>query len=100
MVPRLKDNSIVSLKWIFNTKHSIDVIIEKFKERFVVRGFAQKEGIDYEENFALAARYTSIRTFLSLASKMKWKLHQMDVKTNFLNGVIEEEVNIEQPPGF
>jgi hypothetical protein len=46
------------------------------------------------------ARYTSIRTIIALAAKMKWKLHQMDVKTTFLNGVIEEEVYIEQPQGF
>ena len=60
----------------------------------------QKEGIDYEESFLTVSRYTSIRNFLSLASKMKWKLHQMDVKTNFLNGSIEEEVYIKQPLGF
>ena len=64
------------------------------------RGFSQKEGIDYEETFASVARYTSIRAILALASMMKWDLHQMDVKTTFLNGVIEEEVYIEQPQGF
>jgi hypothetical protein len=62
--------------------------------------FFQKEGIDYEETFAPMARYTSIRTIIALAAKMKWKLYQMDVKTSFLNGVIEEEVYIEQPRGF
>jgi hypothetical protein len=50
--------------------------------------------------FAPVARYTSIRTIIALASKMKWKLHQMDVKTTLLNGVIEEELYIEQPQGF
>ena len=89
-----------SLKWIFKTKHSADGSIEKYKERFVARGFSQKEGIDYEETFALVARYTSIRTILALAYNMKWKLHQMDVKTTFLNGLIEEEVYIEQLQGF
>ena len=64
------------------------------------RGFSQKEGIDYEETFAPVARYTSIRTIMALASMMKWSLHQMDVKTTFLNGVIEEEVYIKQPQGF
>jgi len=99
-VPRPKDKSIVSSKWIFKTKHSTDGSIEKFKTTFVAQGFSQKEGIDYEEQFSLVARYTSIITIVSLESKMKWKLHQMDVKTTFLNGVIEEEVYIEQPPGF
>jgi hypothetical protein len=70
------------------------------EERFVARGFSQKEGIDYEETFAPVARYTSIRATMAIAAKMGWKLHQMDIKTVFLNGVIEEEVYVEQPEGF
>jgi hypothetical protein len=66
----------------------------------VAHGFSQKEGIDYEETFAPVAKYTSIITIIALATKMKWKLHRMDVKTAFLNGVIEEEVYIKQPQGF
>jgi hypothetical protein len=100
IVPRLKSKDVVSSKWLFKIKHVADGSIEKYKARFVARGFSQKEGIDYEETFAPMARYTSIRTIISLAAKMKWKLHQMDVKTTFLNGVIEEEVYIEQPQGF
>ena len=84
----------------FQNKHTADESIEKYKARFVARGFSQKEGIDYEETFALVARYTSIRTIIALAAKMKRKLHQMDVKTTFLNGVIKEEVYIEKPQGF
>ena len=80
--------------------HAADRSIEKYKERFVARGFSQKEGIDYEETFAPIARYTLIKTIIALAAKMKWKLHQMDVKTTFLNGVIEEEVYIEKPQIF
>ena len=56
----------------------------------MARGFSQKEGIDYEETFAPVARYTSIKTIMALASMMKWDLHQMDVNTSFLNGMIEE----------
>ena len=66
----------------------------------MARGFSQKEGIDYEETFVPIARYTSIRSVLSLATVMKWKIHQMDVKTGFLNGVVEEEVYVEKPLGF
>ena len=88
VVPRPKDKSVVSSKWIFKTKHSADGGIEKFKKRFVARGFSQKEGIDYQETFAPVAIHTSIITILALATKMKWKLHQMDVKTTFLNGVV------------
>lgn len=66
----------------------------------MAKGYAQKEGIDYEETFALVARYTSIRSVISLAVQMGWEIHQMDVKMAFLNGVIEEEVYIEQREGF
>jgi len=100
IVPRPKGTSVVTSKWIYKTKHAADGSMDKYKARFVARGFSQKEGIDYEETFALVARYTSIRAILSIVVVMKWKLHQMDVKTAFLNGVVEEEVYIEQPPGF
>jgi hypothetical protein len=100
IVPRPKRKDVVSSKWIFKIKHVADGSIEKYKARFVTSVFSQKEGIGYEEIFSLVARYTSIRTIIALATKMKWKLYQMDVKTTFLNGDIEEEVYIEQPQGF
>ena len=95
VVPRPKGKSIVNSKWIYKIKHAAYGSIEKYKERFVAHGFSQKEGIDYEETFAPIAKYTSIRSVLSLATEMKWKIHQMDVKTAFLNGVVEEEVYVE-----
>ena len=91
---------MVSSKWIYKIKHTTDGSFEKYKARFVARGFSQKEGIGYEETFDLVSRYTSIRTIMALTSMMKWDLHQMDVKTTFLNGVIEEEVYIKKPQGF
>jgi hypothetical protein len=100
IVLRPKSKDVVSSKWLFKIKHVADGSIEKYKARFVARGFSQKEGIDYEETFTPVARYTSIRTIIALAAKMKWKLHQMDVKTAFLNDVIKEEVYIEKPQGF
>lgn len=99
-VPRPKGKSVVSSKWLFKIKHNADGSIEKYKARFVARGFFQKEGIDYEETFAPVARYTSIRSTIAIAAAKGWELHQMDVKTAFLNGVIEEEVYIEQPEGY
>ena len=92
--------SVVTSKWIYKIKHAADGSIQKYKAIFVAHGFSQKEGIDYEETFAPVARYTSIRSVLALAKMMKWKIHQMDVKTAFLNGVVEEEVYVEQPLGF
>ena len=80
MVPRPKDNSIVSSEWIFKKEHSTDGSIENFKARLDAQGFSKKEVIYYEENFAPVARYTSIKIVLSLAAKMKWNRHQMDAK--------------------
>ena len=71
VVPRPMEKSIVSSKWIYKTKHSTDGSIEKYKAGFVAHGFSQKEGIDYEETFALVARYTSIRNTLAIAVVMK-----------------------------
>ena len=100
VVPRPEGKLVVTSKWIYKIKHATYGSIEKYKERFVARGFSQKEGINYGETFAPIARYTSIRSVLSLAEVMKWKIHQMDIKTTFLNGVLEEEVYVEQPLSF
>jgi hypothetical protein len=91
---------VVSSKWLYKIKHVVDGSIEKYKGKFVAPGFSQKEDIAYEDTFSPVSRYTSLRTIIALAAKMKWKLHQMDVKTTFLNDVIEDEVYIEQPQGF
>jgi hypothetical protein len=95
IVPRLEGKSIVSSKCLYKIKHSIDGSVEKFKARFVARGFSQKDGMDYEETSAPIARYTSIRSVMFLVSFMGWGIHQMDVKRTSLNGIIEEEVYIE-----
>ena len=100
VVSRPQGKSVVTSKWIFNIKHEQYSSMEKHKARIVARGFSQKEGIDYDETFALVTWYTSIITIIAIASAMGWKLHQMDVKTAFHNGIIEEEVYIEQPEGF
>jgi hypothetical protein len=95
VVPRPKEKTVVSSKWIYKTKHSANGSVEKYKARFVARGFSQKEGIDYEVTFTPVARYTSIRDILAIVAVMKWKVDQMDMKTTFLNGVIEKEVYVE-----
>ena len=86
VVPHPEGKSVVTSKWIYKIKHAANGSIEKYQARFVARGFSQKEGIDYEETFAPVARYTSIRAIMALATKLGWKLHQMDVKTTFMNG--------------
>ena len=74
--------------------------MEKFKARLVVKGYKQQECIDYDEVFAPVARLETIRFFISLASQKKWKIFQMDVKSAFLNGYLNEEVYVEQTLGF
>ena len=64
--------------------HGADGTIEKYKARFVSRGFSQKEGVDYDETFSPLAQYTSIGSIIAITSAMGWKLYQMDVKTTFL----------------
>jgi Reverse transcriptase (RNA-dependent DNA polymerase) len=100
VVSRPKGKSVVTSRWLYKTKYAADGNIEKHKARSVARGFSQIEGADYDETFAPVARYTYIQSIIDIAVEMGWRIHQMDVKTSFLNGFIEEEVYIEQPQGF
>eukprot|EP00253_Pinus_taeda_P002107 PITA_02107 len=95
VVPTPEDKSVVGSRWIYKIKYAADDSVEKYKAMFVAKGYAQKDRIYYEETFAPVAKYTFIRSFISLAIQMGWHIHQMDVKTTFLNEVIEEEVYIE-----
>ncbi|GKD51588.1 zinc finger, CCHC-type containing protein [Tanacetum coccineum] len=87
-------------KWIFKRKMKVDGTIDKFKARLVIQGFRQKEGIDYFDTYAPVARITTIRLLLALAAIHNLAIHQMDVKTAFLNGDLDEEVYMKQPEGF
>ncbi|GJX31721.1 zinc finger, CCHC-type containing protein [Tanacetum coccineum] len=87
-------------KWIFKKKMKVDGAIDKFKARLVIQGFRQKEGIDYFDTYAPVARITTIRLLLALAAIHNLVIHQMDVKTAFLNGDLDEELYMKQPEGF
>ncbi|GJX82217.1 zinc finger, CCHC-type containing protein [Tanacetum coccineum] len=87
-------------KWILKRKMKVDGTIDKFKARLVIQGFRQKEGIDYFDTYAPVARITTIRLLLALAAIHNLVIHQMDVKTAFLNGDLDEEVYMKQPEGF
>ncbi|GJS20023.1 zinc finger, CCHC-type containing protein, partial [Tanacetum coccineum] len=87
-------------KWIFKRKMKVDGTIDKFKARLVIQGFRQKEGIDYFDTYAPVARITTIRLLLALAAIHNLVIHQMDIKTTFLNGDLDEDVYIKQPEGF
>ena len=100
VVPRPEGKSIMTSKWLYKIKHVVDGSIEKYKARFVARGFSQIEGVDYDETFVPAARFSSIKVVISIVVEVGWRIHQMDVKTAFLNGLLQEEVYLEQPQGF
>ena len=85
----------IGCKWIFRKKMKIDGTIDKFKARLVAKGFKQKEGLDYFDTYAPVARITTIRLLIALASIYKLEIHQMDVKTAFLNGELDEEIYME-----
>jgi len=90
----------IGTKWVFKNKQGEDGMVVRNKARLVAQGYSQQEGIDYEETFAPVARLEAIRIFLAFAASKGFKLYQMDVKSAFLNGFIEEEVYVKQPPGF
>ncbi|GJX10851.1 putative ribonuclease H-like domain-containing protein [Tanacetum coccineum] len=90
----------IGTKWVFRNKRDERSIVVKNKARLVAQGFRQEEGIDYDEVFAPVARIEAIRLFLAFASYMGFPVYQMDVKSAFLYGTIEEEVYVHQPPGF
>jgi hypothetical protein len=90
VVLRPVGKSVVTYKWLYKTNIAAYGSVEKHKARFVAQGFSQIEGVDYDENFAPVVRYTSIRTIISIVAELGWRIHQMDVKTTFLNGFIEE----------
>ena len=90
----------IDCKWVFKAKYNKDGQVSRFKGRLVARGFEQKQGVDYEETYAPVVKYSSLRAVLSYAMSNKMLIHQMDVVTAFLNGVLEEEIYMTQPEGF
>jgi hypothetical protein len=95
LFPRPKDKNVIRTKWVFKNKLNEDGKIVINKARLVCKGYAQMEGIGFEETFAPVARLEVIRMFLAFASFNNFKVYQMDVKSTFMNGDLEEEVYIE-----
>ncbi|CAL2230473.1 unnamed protein product [Prunus armeniaca] len=100
LVDRPMDKPVIGVKWVFKTKLNLDSSVQKNKARLVAKGYSQKPGVDYNETFALVARLDTIRTLIALAAQKGWQLYQLDVKSAFLNGILEEEVYVDQPKGF
>ena len=100
LVSRPDDVNVIGTKWIFKNKTDESGNVTRNKARLVAQGYTQIEGIDFDETFAPVARLESIRLLLGVACMFKFKLYQMDVKSAFLNGYLNEEVYVEQPKGF
>ena len=97
LVPKPQQKNIIGTKWVFRNKLNEKGEVIRNKARLVAQGYSQLEGIDYTETFAPVASLEAIRLLLSYAINHGIILYQMDVKSAFLNGVIEEEVFVKQP---
>ncbi|KAJ3692026.1 hypothetical protein LUZ60_012376 [Juncus effusus] len=95
-----KGSQPIGVKWVYKKKMNAQGEIQRYKARLVAKGYRQKAGINYDEVFAPVARMETIRLLIAQAAQFKWQIFQMDVKSAFLNGVLEEEVYVEQPPRY
>nr|GEY78938.1 hypothetical protein [Tanacetum cinerariifolium] len=92
--------NIINMKWLWKNKRDEENTIIRNKSRLVAKGYAQKEGVDFEESFAPVARLEAVRLFIAYVAYKSFTVYQMDVKTAFLYGPLKEEVYVNQPDGF
>jgi hypothetical protein len=95
-----RDVNVIGTKWVFKNKQGEDSEIVRNKTRLVAQGFSKVEGLDFGETFTPVARLEAIRIILAFVASKRFKLYQMNVKSVFLNGVIQEEFYVRQPSGF
>jgi hypothetical protein len=100
LVPIPKGRKLGRCKWVYRTKYASDGSVERHKARLVAKGFSQVEGIDYNETFDLVEKMNSIHLVIALPASHKREVHQMDVKSAFLQGYLQEEIYMEQPPSY
>ena len=100
LVPPPLDANIVGSKWVLKVKRDANGNINQYKARLVAQGYSQEKGVDYDEVFSPVARNKSVRSLLALANAHDLEIHQMDVKTAFLNGSLDCEIYMSQPEGF
>ena len=100
-VRRPEGANIVGSKWVFRLKKDANGAVTSHRARLVVQGFSQIPGVDFDETFAPIARMMSIRTVLALAARHDWEIHQVDVKSAYLYGELEEHevIYMKPPPG-
>jgi len=92
-----ENKKAIGVKWVYKTKKNVKGEVQRYKARLVAKGYKQREDIDYGEVFAPIARLETIKLMISLAAQHRWKIYQLNVKSAFLNGFLEEEIYVEQP---
>lgn len=90
----------IGVKWVYKTKLKENGEVDKFKARLVAKGYVQQQGVDYTEVYAPVARMDTVRMIVALAARKGYTLYQLDVKSAFLHGELNEEVYVEQPKGY
>ena len=95
-----KGYKAIDVKWVYKIKVKANGEIDRYKARLVAKGFEQREGYDYEEIFSPVARMETMRLIIALVAQRKWKIHQMDVKSAFLDDPLDEDVYVKQSSGF
>ena len=100
IVDRPADRKVLTGRWVFKRKLGSDGTVSRHKARFVVRGFSQVYGLDFDETYASVVKSASYRILFALQARYGWKCHQMDIKTAFLNGDLEHEIFVEPPDGY
>ena len=100
LVSRPRHSNVVTGKWIFTHKLRADGSFDRYKARWVLRGFTQRPGVDYDETFSPVVKPATVRTVLSIAVSRDWPIQQLDVKNAFLHGTLTETVYCSQPTGF
>lgn len=90
----------IGVKWIYKTKLNELGEVDKYKARLVAKGYSQQHGVDYTEVFAPVARMDTVRMIIALAAQRSWRIYQLDVKSAFLHGELNEDVYVEQPKGY
>ena len=95
-----KGKKTVGCKWVYKLKTGVDDTEKRYRARLVAKGYAQKEGIEFHEIFSPVVKHVSIRVVLALVASLDLELEQLDVKTTFLHGDLDEEIYMDQPKGF